>query len=54
MRRICLMSLVGLFWFCLLPVEASAHCEIPCGIYDDEARIAMIGVPISTSSFAGL
>lgn len=27
---------------------ASAHCEIPCGIYDDEMRINMIGEHITT------
>jgi len=27
---------------------ASAHCEIPCGIYDDETRIKMILEHIST------
>ena len=26
----------------LAPAVASAHCEVPCGIYDDEARIDMI------------
>jgi nickel superoxide dismutase len=27
---------------------ASAHCEIPCGIYDDEMRIRMIAEHITT------
>lgn len=26
----------------LTPALAAAHCEVPCGIYDDEARIAQI------------
>jgi nickel superoxide dismutase len=25
---------------CLLPQLASAHCQVPCGIYDDAARVA--------------
>ncbi len=27
---------------------AAAHCEIPCGIYDDEMRINMIAEHITT------
>ena len=27
---------------------ASAHCEIPCGIYDDQARVKMIEENITT------
>ncbi|MEJ2056323.1 MAG: superoxide dismutase [Ni] [Desulfofustis sp.] len=26
----------------ILAVQAYSHCEIPCGIYDDEMRMAMI------------
>ncbi|MGA1795090.1 MAG: superoxide dismutase [Ni] [bacterium] len=29
-------------------VQVCAHCEIPCGIYDDEMRIAMINEHIAT------
>jgi nickel superoxide dismutase len=29
-------------------VAALAHCEIPCGIYDDKMRIAMIAEDITT------
>lgn len=32
------------FWF----THVSAHCEIPCGIYDDEMRIKMMLEHIST------
>ena len=32
----------------LVPVLASAHCEVPCGIYDDEARIAMLAEHATT------
>lgn len=31
------LSLVFLF-----PVAASAHCQIPCGIYDDHARVSLM------------
>ncbi len=32
----------------LTSVNALAHCEIPCGIYDDQMRIAMISEHITT------
>ncbi len=32
----------------LLPVIASAHCQIPCGIYDDEARFKLLNEHITT------
>lgn len=32
----------------LVPVLASAHCEVPCGIYDDEARVAMLAEHATT------
>lgn len=32
----------------LISTGALAHCEIPCGIYDDAMRIKMIGEHIST------
>ena len=32
----------------LLAAGAAAHCEIPCGIYDDEARIAMLLEHVAT------
>ena len=33
---------------CLTAGYAAAHCEIPCGIYDDQMRFAMIGEHITT------
>ena len=33
--------------FCV-PVLVSAHCEVPCGIYDDEMRIKMLNEHIDT------
>ena len=38
-------------WFALVvfvPVKSFAHCEVPCGIYDDEMRIHMIKEDILT------
>ena len=32
----------------LIAVRVSSHCEIPCGIYDDEMRIKMIDENITT------
>ena len=48
MKKICLVILVGLYFLCLFTVNASAHCQIPCGIYDDEMRIKMINEHIAT------
>ena len=33
---------------CLAAGSAAAHCEIPCGIYDDQMRINMISEHITT------
>lgn len=32
----------------LISSQAHAHCQIPCGIYDDEARIKMLAEHIQT------
>ena len=32
----------------LVPALVSAHCEVPCGIYDDEARVAMLAEHATT------
>lgn len=32
----------------LSPVRAGAHCEIPCGIYDDSTRFVMMTEDITT------
>jgi len=35
-----MMFILGAFWFGLAtPQSALAHCQIPCGIYDDYARV---------------
>lgn len=47
MKNICII-IVGLFFCFLFVGRVSAHCEIPCGIYDDEARIKMLYEHVST------
>lgn len=39
---------IGVGLFALIAAIASTHCEIPCGIYDDPMRIAMIEEHIAT------
>lgn len=47
MRRIFFLLFAG--GAVLLPVQAAcAHCEIPCGIYDDRMRVEMIREDILT------
>ena len=48
MKKHFFQSLVGVICFTVLVSTASAHCEIPCGIYDDQARINMILEHIAT------
>jgi nickel superoxide dismutase len=48
MKKIFLQILVGCSFIFILSVQAFAHCEIPCGIYDDEMRINLINEHIVT------
>ena len=48
MKKIFLQILVGCSFVFLFSVQAFAHCEIPCGIYDDEMRIKIINEHIVT------
>ena len=48
MKKIFLQILVGCSFIFILSVQAFAHCEIPCGIYDDEMRIKIINEHIVT------
>ena len=42
------MSVLGLAFLCtaviwaIRPHQARAHCQVPCGIYDDQARMARL------------
>ena len=48
MKKIHAQILITCCIVCLLSVNAFSHCEIPCGIYDDEMRIEMINEHIGT------
>jgi nickel superoxide dismutase len=48
MKKICLQTIGIIIFLIIFTVIASAHCEIPCGIYDDELRINMISEHIAT------
>ena len=48
MKKIFLQILVGCSFIFLFSVQAFAHCEIPCRIYDDEMRIKIINEHIVT------
>lgn len=48
MKKRCVQVLSGITFFLLLATFAYAHCEIPCGIYDDAMRITMITEHITT------
>lgn len=46
------MVLTGLIATVALPVVANAHCQVPCGIYDDHARIHAMEEDAATISKA--
>jgi len=48
MKKRLLQIAVVLCCTLLLAASAAAHCEIPCGIYDDEARIGMLLEHVAT------
>ena len=48
MKKTHLQVLITCCIVCLFSVNAFSHCEIPCGIYDDEMRIEMISEHIGT------
>jgi len=41
-NRKCFQVLLGLSLILSAVSYVSAHCEIPCGIYDDEMRVKML------------
>ena len=41
-------TLVSLFLLAMSYTPASAHCEIPCGIYEDSLRVEMIKEDVQT------
>ena len=48
MLRTIALSLIALGAVVTLPDRADAHCQIPCGIYDDHARVHSIREDITT------
>lgn len=48
MQRKCLQLLVILSMMLPAAQHALSHCEIPCGIYDDQMRVKMIAEHITT------
>ena len=47
MKRLVPAALILMFAL-TIAVQASAHCQIPCGIYDDELRVQMMEEDITT------
>lgn len=47
MIKRCIVPVLATVAFAL-PQLAAAHCEVPCGIYDDEMRVEMIREHITT------
>lgn len=47
-RQKFVVSFIFLSLLAILALRVSSHCEIPCGIYDDEMRINMIDENITT------
>lgn len=48
MKKIFAIILSSLCLICILPIISFSHCQMPCGIYDDEMRIDMINEHIGT------
>lgn len=48
MNRVFFRSALIFIFFLVTTGTALAHCEIPCGIYDDKTRITLIGEHIAT------
>ena len=42
MKKISISFIIGLLLFVFFISNSGAHCEIPCGIYDDELRAKLI------------
>ena len=43
-----LMLLLLVAWTIGIPTEVAAHCQVPCGIYDDHARIHSMEEDVAT------
>ena len=43
-----IVGVLFLFLMALIPAHVQAHCQIPCGIYGDEARLVMMAEHLET------
>lgn len=48
MKKQMVIALVAGWAAASIPVTASAHCQVPCGIYDDAARIVRMHEDVTT------
>ena len=48
MQRVYLVSIAAVIMVAFTVGTVAAHCEIPCGIYDDSMRVEMIAEHIAT------
>ena len=48
MKKLVFSLLVGLLSLSISISNAAAHCEIPCGIYDDQLRTQLIAEHATT------
>ena len=48
MGKVYLQVATVIFCFLIFVNNVYAHCEVPCGIYDDQMRVAMISEHITT------
>jgi nickel superoxide dismutase len=48
MKKIHALIMITTCIICIFSVNAFSHCQMPCGIYDDEMRIAMMNEHIAT------
>jgi len=48
MKHILTSSLLTVAALLFMTLSANAHCEIPCGIYDDKARVTLLEEHITT------
>jgi nickel superoxide dismutase len=42
MKTVCISIIASFFLLLIAVINVEAHCEIPCGIYDDELRANLI------------
>jgi nickel superoxide dismutase len=48
MKSTLLVAFSAIFIAAILPAGVRSHCEIPCGIYDDQVRVTLLKEHITT------